>query len=383
METNASSSPNTSTVKTPTFSGLRQYSLVGRSGLRISALSLGAGTFGDKWDTAWQSPPDEIDRIIGTYLDAGGNVLDTANRYQDGHSEEYVGDYLRRSGRRNEVVLSTKFGFGGTGDVYQGGNSRLTMQRELEGSLRRLGTDVIDLYYLHLWDTFTPVDEVMATLDAMVRAGKIRYVGLSNVPGWYLGRAQTLADLRGYEPICAIQMNYSLLARTIEYEFVDAAQALGIGILGWSPLANGLLSGKYSVNDDGKLVGEGRVTKTWITDETVDFSAARTRNVLNALSAVAAEVGRSAAQVALNWVTNRPGIVSTVIGARTEAQLVDNLAALDFDLSAEHRARLDEASRLPMQYPYSFFSNSFQDGRVRVGRQILSEPRAYRGPGYR
>jgi aryl-alcohol dehydrogenase-like predicted oxidoreductase len=363
-------------------SNLRTYALAGRRGLRVSPISLGAGTFGDAWDPAWQSPPDEIDRIIDAYLDAGGNVIDTANAYQNGQSEELVGAYLRKSGRRDDVVLATKCGFGAPGDVHQGGNARVTIQRALEASLRRLGTDVIDLYHVHLWDTFTPVDEVMATLDALVQSGKIRYVGMSNVPAWYLGRAQTLAEWRGWEPVAVVQVNYSLLARTVEYEFVDAALELGIGLLAWSPLANGLLTGKYRVNEQGRFEGEGRVTKTWLTDDTVDASA-QTQRVLDALVATAAEVGRTPAQVALNWVMNRPGVVSTVIGARTEVQLRDNLAALDFELPAALAARLDEVGRPPAQYPYSFFTDSFQDGRVRSGLPVRREPRGFRGRGFR
>lgn len=374
---------DTESAATQPPSSLRTYTLAGRRGLRISPLSLGAGTFGDGWDPAWQSPPEEIDRIIGTYLDAGGNVLDTADRYQNGRSEELVGAYLRESGRRDDVVLATKYGYGAAGDVHQGGNSRLTIQRALEASLRRLGTDVIDLYHVHLWDTFTPVDEVMATLDAFVRAGKIRYIGLSNVPGWYLGRAQTLAEWRGWEPVAVVQVNYSLLARTVEYEFVDAAQELGIGLTAWSPLANGLLTGKYRVNDQGQLEGDGRVTKTWITDNTVDAASAQTKQVLDALMAAATELGRTPAQVALNWVTNRPGVVSTVIGARTEAQLRDNLAALDFELPTALADRLEQAGRPPAQYPYSFFTDAFHDAAVRSGLPIRREPTGYRGRGFR
>jgi aryl-alcohol dehydrogenase-like predicted oxidoreductase len=319
-------------------------------------------------------------------------VIDTADRYQDGRSEELIGAYLRKSKRRDEVVLATKFsymplptkdGIQAPGDVHQGGNGRLTMQRMLEASLRRLGTDVIDLYHVHVWDTITPVEEVMATLDNFVRAGKIRYVALSNVPAWYLGRAQTLAQWRGWEPIATLQVNYSLLARSIEYEFVDAAIELGIGLTAWSPLANGLLSGKYRITDDGQVEGDGRVTKTWVTDATVDTTAPQTKKVLDTLVAVATEVGRSPAQVALNWVVNRPGVVSTIIGARTEAQLRDNIAALDFELPASLAARLEEISRPPAQYPYSYFSDGFQDVTVRAGYPVRREPANYRGRGFR
>lgn len=364
-------------------SPLRAYTLAGRRGLRVSPLSLGAGTFGDAWDPAWQSPPEEIDRMIGAYLDAGGNVIDTADRYQNGKSEAAVGAYLRKTGRRNDIVLATKVGFGGPGDVHQGGNARLTLQRAVEESLRRLGTDVIDLYHVHLWDTFTPVEEVMATLDVLVRAGKVRYVGLSNVPAWYLGRAQTLAEWRGWEPVAVMQVNYSLLARTIEYEFVDAALELGIGLTAWSPLANGLLSGKYRINAEGKFEGDGRVTKTWTTDSTVDPAAPQTKRVLDTLVEVAREVGRTPAQVALNWVAHRPGVVSAIIGARTEAQLADNLAALEFELPAELARKLEEAGRPSPQYPYSFFTDAFQDAMVRSELPIRREPGHYRGRGFR
>ncbi|MFO7567076.1 MAG: aldo/keto reductase [Enhygromyxa sp.] len=364
-------------------SKLRSYTLAGRRGLRISPLSLGAGTFGDGWDPAWQSPPDQVERIIDAYLDAGGNVIDTADRYQNGRSEEVVGAYLAKSGRRDQVVLSTKYGYGAAGDVHQGGNARLTLQRALEGSLRRLQTEVIDLYHVHLWDTFTPVDEVMATLDACVRAGKIRYVALSNVPAWYLGRAQTLAEWRGWEPIATVQVNYSLLARTIEYEFIDAAQQLGVGLTAWSPLANGLLSGKYRVSEDGQFEGDGRVTKTWITDNTVFSATDQVKRVLEALTATAKEIGRTPAQVAINWVSNRPGVVSTVIGARTEAQLQDNLGALDFEIPKELGDRLEEVSKPPEQYPYSFFTDAFHDATVRCGLPVQSEPPTFRGRGYR
>jgi aryl-alcohol dehydrogenase-like predicted oxidoreductase len=177
-------------------------------------------------------------------------------------------------------------------------------------------------------------------------------------------------------------VNYSLLARTIEYEFVDAAQELGLGLTAWSPLANGLLTGKYRVNEQGRFEGEGRVTRTWITDNTVAPSA-ETKRVLEALAATAAELGRTPAQVALNWITHRPGIVSTIIGARTEAQLRDNLAALDFELPSALAARLDEVSRPPAQYPYSFFTDAFHDATVRSGLPVRAEPRGYRGRGFR
>jgi len=358
------------------------FNLSGRTGLRVSPLSLGAGTFGEKWGEGFSASKETVDEIIGAYLDLGGNVLDTADGYQEGQSEEWIGDWFRRTGRRGEVVVATKYGFATQGGPFGGGNSRTTILRQVEASLKRLNTDYIDLYYQHVWDTMTPPDEVIATLHTLVESGKVRYVGLSNVPGWYLGRAQTLAELRGWAPLAALQVNYSLLARTTELEYTDAAQSLGLGIHAWSPLANGLLSGKYRVVD-GKLEGKGRVTDSWVTDRTVDIANPIVCRTIDAVIAAAQELGKTPAQVALRWVMERPGVASVIIGARNADQLRDNMGALDFALTPEIHARLEEASRPAPIYPWSYFGEATQSGGVRSGNTIRAESPTYRGPGAR
>ena len=362
------------------------YNLSGKSGLRVSPLSLGAGTFGEKWGEGFSAPKETVDELIGTYLDAGGNVLDTADGYQDGQSEEWIGDWFKRTGKREQVVLATKYSFGSTdgahaGGPFAGGNARTTILRQVESSLRRLQTDYIDLYYQHVWDLMTPAEEVVATLNTLVEQGKVRYVGLSNVPGWYLGQIQTIANHRGWAPFAAIQANYSLLARTTELEYTDAATTLGLGIHAWSPLANGLLSGKYQVKD-GKVEGVGRVTGSWVTDRTVNPAHPTVGRTIDALVQSANELGRTPAQVALRWVLERPGVSSVIIGARNTNQLKDNMGALDFELPTEIHARLEEASRPDAIYPWSFFGEPTQSG-VAVGNQIQVEAPTFRGPGAR
>jgi aryl-alcohol dehydrogenase-like predicted oxidoreductase len=329
------------------------YTLLGRSGLRVSPLCLGTMTFGTSW--GFGSEEGTARGILDRYLEAGGNFLDTADGYTGGASEEMLGKFLE--GRRDQVVLATKFSFNQRpGDPNAGGNSRKNIVQALEGSLRRLRTDYVDLYWLHAWDALTPVEEVMSALDALVRAGKVRYLGLSNTPAWYAARAQTLAELRGWERVCALQLEYSLVERNIEREHVPAALELGMGICPWSPLASGLLTGKYRRDAEGAAQSEGRLKTMQGQDNPVwqKFSA-RNWGIVDALVAVAKEVGRTPAQVALNWITRRPGVASSLIGATKLAQLEDNLAALDFTLPEELSRRLEEATRPELGQPYTFF----------------------------
>jgi len=285
-----------------------------------------------------------------------------------------LGRFLSESGRRDAVVLATKFTFNARpGDPNAGGNGRKNILRALEGSLRRLKTDYVDLYWLHAWDRLTPAEEVMSALDALVRAGKVRYLGLSNVPAWYVGRAQTLAELRGWTPLAGLQYEYSLVERSIEREFVPAALELGLGICPWSPLAGGLLSGKYTRAASG-AAGEGRMQAVKGSENPVfDKISERNWRILDALLPVAKELGRSPAQVALNWVATRPAIASTIIGATRLEQLEDNLRALDFEIPRELADRLDQASRLERAYPYFFFDRTLQDmisGGTTIRRQV-------------
>jgi aryl-alcohol dehydrogenase-like predicted oxidoreductase len=334
----------------------RQYRLLGRTGLRVSRLALGTMTFGQqKMGTHdWGSDDATARAVFDRYLEWGGNFVDTANRYTGGRSEELLGRFIAETNSRDQVVLATKFTMPvDDGNPNLAGNGRKNMMAALDASLRRLGTDYVDLYWLHMWDMLTPVEEVMSTFDTLVRSGKVRAIGLSNTPAWYLTKAQLLAEHRGWERIAALQLEYSLVQRAIEREHLPAALELGMGIVPWSPLAHGFLSGKYTRDDAGPS-GEGRI------DALRDFDFYRAPDnqgwtVLDAVREIAKEVDRSPAQVALNWVANRPGVTSTLVGARTVAQFEDNLGALDFELTAEQTARLTELSDFDHGYPYSMF----------------------------
>jgi aryl-alcohol dehydrogenase-like predicted oxidoreductase len=318
--------------------------------------------------------------MIATYLEAGGNFIDTADGYTSGTSETIIGDYFAKTGTRDRAVLATKFSFNAfPGDPNAGGNNRKNIHRALEGSLKRLKTDYIDLYWLHAWDGLTPVEEVMRTLTDLVRAGKVRYIGLSDVPAWYFARAQTLADRDGLERIAALQLEYSLVERNIEREHIPAAQELGAGITPWSPLASGLLSGKYT-RDGVNAAGAGRLdaVKAQPNPAITKLFTERNWQIIDELIAVAKEVDRSPAQVALSWVAKRPGITSTIIGATKPDQLEANLKALELDLPAPLAARLEAAGTPELVHPYLFFQPAMR-GMLTGGTQVTAEPRWYRG----
>lgn len=252
------------------LSSLASYSLLGRSGLRVAPLALGTMTFGTEW--GFGCGEAESRELFQRYRAAGGNFIDTADIYTGGTSERLLGKFIKELGCRDEVVLATKFTLGGrTGDPNSAGNGRKSILRAVEGSLGRLQTDYIDLYWMHSWDGLTPIEEVMDTLDSLVRAGKVRYLGLSNVPGFYLGRAQTLCELRGRERLCGLQLEYSLVSREIEREFIPAAHALGLGLCSWSPLGCGLLTGKYRRTAAG-AEGAGRLTASRRADSSAGMT---------------------------------------------------------------------------------------------------------------
>jgi aryl-alcohol dehydrogenase-like predicted oxidoreductase len=350
------------------------YYLLGRSGLRVSPLCLGTMTFGTDW--GWGAPIETARALFDRYLAAGGNFVDTADGYTNGQSEEMVGRFIAETRSRDRVVLATKFTFNQEpGNPNAGGNGRKNIYRALEASLRRLQTDYIDLYWLHAWDGLTPLEEVLATLDALVREGKVRYIGLSDTPAWYLTRMQTIAELRGLAPVVALQLEYSLVERNIEREHVPAAQELGMGICPWSPLASGLLTGKYKRGE-----GEGRLgaMKSSGNPAFTKLFTERNFDIVETLVETARELGRSPAQVAINWITRRPGVVSTLIGATKPEQLEDNLGALEFDIPEELSRRLDEASAPELVFPYIFFSPGMR-GMLTGGVPVHKEPPAYRG----
>ena len=323
---------------------LSSYVTLGRSGLRISPFTLGTMTFGD--DHGWGSSPEVSKEILAAYLDRGGNSIDTANIYTNGHSETIVGEYLAAdAGRRDRIVLGTKFFWNlHLGDPNGGGPSRKAIVHQLEDSLRRLRTDHVDLYWLHNFDPTTPVEETMRALDDLMVAGKIRYVGFSDVPAWATAEAATVARFRGWVPVSALQVEYSLLERTSEGELIPMAQAMGMGVLPWGPLKSGFLSGKYGSAIDADRVDTAR-------GGLVGGPRAEHYPVIDAVNGVAAELGVSAAAVALSWVQGRPGVTSTLLGARTREQFETNLAAMELVLPEEHRSRLDAVSAPRLNFP--------------------------------
>jgi|HubBroStandDraft_6_1064221.scaffolds.fasta_scaffold00289_22 aryl-alcohol dehydrogenase-like predicted oxidoreductase len=337
---------------------LKQYVTLGRSGLRVSPLALGTMTFGTEW--GWGSEPAVARQVFDRYVDQGGNFLDTADAYTNGRSEELVGQFIDERGLRERVVLATKFTFNADpSSPNAGGNGRKNIYRALEGSLRRLKTDYVDLYWMHVWDKITPVEEVIYTLNDLVRAGRIRHYGFSDVPAWYVARAQTLAEKEGKERLIALQLEYSLAERNIEREHIPVAQELGMGLCPWSPLAGGFLSGKYrQEGQTGK--GDGRLDEGKHAQLFNRFTEHNWR-VLDALVDVSKQLNKTPAQVALNWVATQPGVTATILGASNVSQLQDNLSAIEFTIPAELRTRLDEASAIEVFHPYTFFGPAVQN----------------------
>jgi aryl-alcohol dehydrogenase-like predicted oxidoreductase len=307
-------------------------------------------TFGEDW--GWGSSVEDSQRILDRFIDLGGNFLDTANGYTKGHSEKIIGDHVgRHPARRDRLVLATKF-FTNMyqGDPNAGGASRKSIVSACEQSLRRLQTDYIDLYWMHCWDRFTPVEETIRALDDLVATGKVRYIGFSDTPAWKVAQAHITAELRGWTPLIALQLEYSLLERTIEGELIPAALEFELGVTPWSPLKSGMLTGKYK-RESASTVKPGRgnfVTRAF-NDQA--FS------VVEVLQKVATEAATTPARAALAWVIQRPGISSTIIGARTIEQLDDNLGALESKLTAEQIRTLDEASKPKLNFPYDFVRN--------------------------
>lgn len=347
---------------------LNDYITLGRSGLLVSPLCLGTMTFGTEW--GWGAEESVSRSLFDRYIEAGGNFIDTADGYTGGKSEQMVGKFVRERSVRDRVVLATKFTFSGeAGNPNAGGNGRKNIYRALEGSLRRLDTDYIDLYWLHAWDTITPVEEVISTLNDLVRDGRIRHYGFSDTPAWYVARAQTLAEKEGKERLIAMQLEYSLVERNIEREHVPAAQELGIGICPWSPLASGFLTGKYLRDRNGGS-GDGRLEKTKDSgNPTVKKFTDQNWKILDVLLDVSKKLGRSPAQVALNWAATQPGITSTILGASKVSQLEDNLGAIEFSIPPELRQRLHEVSAPASIHPYVFFE-PFLQGMIHGGASV-------------
>jgi aryl-alcohol dehydrogenase-like predicted oxidoreductase len=325
-----------------------EYRQLGNSGLRVSALTLGTMTFGGRDNFAAVGSTDvaAATRQVDLCLDRGVNFIDTANVYSGGVSEDIVGAAIK--GRRDRVILATKARMPMGDGPNDAGLSRHHLIAECENSLRRMQVDHIDLYQVHEWDGQTPLEETLAALDALVQAGKVRYVGISNYAGWQLMKALAIADSYSFVRPVTQQIYYSLQSREAEYELVPIAVDQGIGILVWSPLAGGLMSGKYRRGVDPPS-GSRHLTD-W--NEPPVRNEEQTYDVIEALVEIGEGHGVSAAQVALAWLLDRPGIVSLIVGARTDEQLADNLGAADLQLSAGERDRLEELSRPPLLYPY-------------------------------
>ncbi len=343
------------------------YRLLGRSGLRVSPLTLGTMTFAVD---GWGSSDEEAARMVDTYIDRGGNFIDTANYYGAmGGSEVLLGKLL--AGRRDRVVISTKYSLTTQpGNANASGNHRRNMVRAVEDSLRRLGTDYIDLYYLHMWDFRTPVDEILRAFDDLVSAGKIVYIGLSDTPAWQASRMQMMAELRGWSQFCALQISYSLIERTVERELIPMAAETGMGVCPWSPLGGGVLSGKYSQAD---LADTSRdMTSRRVINLATGRLSERSLAIARVVGEVAAELGCTSPQVALAWTMLDHTIASPVLGARTPGQLEDNLGSLAVDLSADQVERLNAVSAVPLGFPHEMLSaptNAMAFGNVRVERR--------------
>jgi aryl-alcohol dehydrogenase-like predicted oxidoreductase len=331
-----------------------RYKLLGRSGLRVSEICLGTMTFGEEW--GWGSSKGESRKVLETFAEAGGNFIDTANRYTEGTSEEYLGEFLA-SDREHFVVASKYTLYTRKGDPNAAGNHRKNMVESLDASLKRLKMDYVDLYWVHAWDYMTPVDEVMRALDDMVRAGKVLYVGISDAPAWVVSQANTMADLKGWSPFVALQIKYSLIERTPERDLLPMARAFDLAVTPWAPLGAGLLTGKFK---GGERPADTRLENSPnITD--------RNQMIADALVGVASRVGQSPAQVALNWLRSQPGVIIPIVGARTVDQLNDNLGSLDFTLDAEAMDDLDEISRIELGFPHDFLESEIPKELVYAG----------------
>jgi len=323
-----------------------RYKLLGRSGLRVSELCLGTMTFGTEWPLGTDREASK--QIFDAYANAGGTFLDTANRYTEGSSERFVGEFIAED--RDHFVVATKFTLHDRrGDLNFGGNHRKNLMRSVEGSLRRLNTEYIDLLWLHAWDFTTQVDEVMRGLDDLVRMGKVHYIAVSDTPAWIVSQANTLADLRGWAPFVALQVEYSLIQRTPERDLLPMAKALDLALTPWAPLAGGALTGKYLQKAEDGSPLRLAANSARLND--------RNTNIAATVVEVAAELGVTPGQVAINWTRQRDQVVVPIIGARKASQMEDSLGAVNFTIPAEQMAKLDAVSTIELGFPHDFLSS--------------------------
>ncbi|MBH8571631.1 aldo/keto reductase [Nostocaceae cyanobacterium CENA369] len=336
-----------------------RYKLLGKSGLRVSEVCLGTMTFGEDW--GWGASVDESRKIFDTFVETGGNFLDTANGYTDGSSEKIVGEFIAQD--RERFVVATKYSFPlrmneSKGDPNASGNHRKNLIQSLEGSLKRLNTDYIDLFWLHAWDFTTPVEEVMRSLDDVVRQGKVLYIGISDAPAWIIAQANTIAQYQGWTQFVALQIEYNLIQRTPERDLLPMAKALDLAVTPWSPLAGGVLTGKYN-----KPLPAGEEQGRMANFPAGSISE-RSLAIAEVVGQVASETGRTASQVALAWLHAQSGIIIPIIGARKLTQFQDNLASLDVTLSPEHLQRLNEVSQIELGFPHDFLQSDMIRDRL-------------------
>jgi len=320
------------------------YKLLGKSGLRVSELCLGTMTFGEEW--GWGASPNECKKIYDAFLKEGGNFIDTANRYTEGTSETIVGELIAKE--RENIVLATKYSLKmKQNDPNWGGNHRKNMVQSLHHSLKRLKTDYIDLYYLHAWDFTTGVDEVLRSLDDVVRQGKVLHIGISDTPAWLVSQMNTIAELRGWTSFIGLQVEYSLVQRTVERDLLPMARAFDMAVLPWSPLGAGVLTGKFS---SGKVI-----EKTRLKEGSARLSE-RNLTIAAEVVSVAKQLNASPAQVALSWLLHQPGVNIPIIGGTKESQVVDNLGSVNITLSADQLKGLDQVSKIELGFPHEFLN---------------------------
>jgi aryl-alcohol dehydrogenase-like predicted oxidoreductase len=331
---------------------MMRYKHLGHSGLRVSEICLGAMSFGDAW--GFGADAKETARVIATYAEAGGNFIDTANKYHEGQSEQLVGEAI--AAERERWVLATKYTLAmRPGDPNSAGNSRKNMHQAVNASLKRLGTDYIDLLWVHAWDFATPVEEVMRGLDDLVRQGKVLYVGISDAPAWVVAQANTLASLKGWSPFVGLQVEYSLIERSIERELLPMARSLGIGITPWAPLGGGVLTGKYSRGGDMDTKrAEGNQRR--LTEQNLAIA--------KQVDAIADDLGCSSAQVATAWVRQQAPSIVPIVGARKVSQIEDVLGSVEVQLTDDHLTKLDELSGIELGFPHDFLATPIVRGLV-------------------
>jgi aryl-alcohol dehydrogenase-like predicted oxidoreductase len=349
---------------------LDDYRLLGRSGLRVSPLALGTMTF-RVGGGSWGSTDEEARTMLDMFVDRGGNFIDTADFYgQHGGSETLLGELVK--GRRDRLVISTKYSLTTEpGNPNASGNHRKNMVKSVEDSLKRMQTDYIDLLYLHMWDFRTPVDEILRSFDDLVRAGKVLYIGLSDTPAWQASRMQAIAELRGWTQFCALQIQYSLVERTVERELIPMAQEMGFGVSPWAALGQGVLTGKYSRADLGGGSMDDVSSRKAINAVTGKLTE-KNLDIADVVVEIAGELGCTPAQLAVAWTLANPAVCAPVVGVRTPAQLEDNLGALDVALSAEHLARLDTVSAVPPVFPLDTLqgpAEAMMFGNVKVAKR--------------